>query len=281
MEFDLKGLRDLLPKPNQEAIHAIYAKTQAGKTTFLLQVMYEISHKLERPVLIYDTEGGMREFVEHWDPIYKKKYAKARIDIMVRRNIEKILRDHGTHVVLSMTGDDKVSKEAKEKTSGRMKLKMVQKSTVSEIAALVSKKGYCAILYDSFTMPFKLFGSNQENFPARSHAQNLWLLEMMNIIDEYDCSVWITNHATKNPTNMYAPEEMSGGAAIQYESKVILYLKKWEAKGATAYRTLKLMRYFNRPPNEHESLLKLTDEGFIDVEEDDMEADKDAARKRK
>ena len=281
IEFDLKGLRDLIAHPNREAIHAIYAKTQAGKTTFMLQIMYELSHKLERPVLIYDTEGGMHEFVNEWDSIHKAKYPKAKIDIMLGRRIDKILKDHGAHVVLSMSGDDKASKEAKEKTSGRFKLKTVQMARVSPMAALVSKKNYCAILYDSFTMPFKVFGPNQENFPARNHAQNLWLSELMNLIDEYGCSVWITNHATKNPTNVYAPEEMSGGAAIQYESKVILYLKKWEAKGATAYRSLKLMRYFSKPPNEHESLLKLTDDGFVDVEEDDMEADKEAAKKRK
>ena len=281
MEFDLDGLRELLPRPHSEAIHAVYATTQAGKTTLMLQVMYELSHKMEKPVLVYDTEGGLTDFIADWDPIHKIKYPNARVDVILRRNIEGILRDHGFHIAIGMSGEGKSSKEAKEKTSGRMKIKMVGKSNVSKIAALVAKEGYGAILYDSFTKPFKLFGSNQENFPARSNCQNFWLSEMMNLIDEYGCSIWITNHASKNPTIEWAPEEMSGGSAIQYDSKVIIYLKRWKAKGATDYRTLKLMRYFSKPPNEHETLIKLTDKGFIDVLPDDMEADKKAAKEKK
>ena len=102
---------------------------------------------------------------------------------------------------------------------------------------------------------------------------------MIDLIDEYSVVVFANHHATKYPALPYAMEEMAGGSAVQYFSKVILYLKKWRAKGATSYRTIKLSRYFDKPPLEYEGLMKLTNDGYIDATESEMEDDKKEAKK--
>ena len=195
----------------------------------------------------------------------------------MKRDIMKILQDHGSHMVMATSGDDRKSVEAKEKTSGKLKLRLVNKAITSPIAKRVNDKGYAAIFYDSFTMPFGVFGPNQENFPARAHAQSVWLGEMINLIDDYGTSIFVSHHSTKNPTDKYAREQMSGGKAVQYYSKVILTVFRHTAKGIEDYRSLRLIRYFNKAPHKHETVIRLTDNGYIDVKKDEL----DNARDRK
>ena len=270
----LKGISDLIGALNKEAIHAMFASSQVGKTTLWLEMLYDISDQLERPVLYYDTEGGGEEFVKQWEPIYRKKYPKAQVDVRMKRDFRSILKDHGKLVTMKMSGGKAVSVAAKEKTSGKLSLTLVDETFPSPMSKLVEEKNYAAIYYDSITMPMKFFGAEQQNFPVRNYAQTLWFGEMLNLIDEHAVYVIASHHSSKNPADPYAIEQMSGGSAVQYYSKIILYMKKWKANGATNYRSVKLVRYFNKPPNEHETLIKLTDQGYVDATMADMEADK-------
>lgn len=276
---DLKGISDLIGSLSKDSIHAVFGASQVGKTTLWLQMLYEVSDKLKKPVLFYDTEGGGEEFVRQWKPIFEKKYKNAQVDVRMKRDYKAVLRDHGKTVKIKMSGAERKSEEAKKNTSGKMSLVLVDEEYPSSIAKLVEEKKYAMIFYDSITMPMKFFGSEQQNFPARNYAQTLWFNEMLNLIDEHDCYIVASHHSSKNPADPYAIEQMSGGSAVQYFSKIILFMKKWRAKGATSYRTLKLVRYFSKPPNEHETLIKLTDVGYIDATEEMMEKDKQAAKR--
>lgn len=84
---------------------------------------------------------------------------------------------------------------------------------------------------------------------------------------------------SKNPADMYSVEQMAGGSAVQYFSKVILFMKKIDAKGARTYRRIKLARYFNKPPNTFETLVNLTNNGYVDATEDQMNEDKKEAQR--
>lgn len=271
LKSDLKAITDLIGPLNQDAIHAIYGASQVGKTLLQLQILYEVSHKTERPTLAYDTEGGMREFVEHWGPIFKKRYPKAVVDVRMKRDFRQILRDHGKLVKIKMSGDKAKSDEAKMNTGGKLGLTIVEDVYPSPILQLVQKRNYAMVFYDSVSMPMKYFGSEQQNFPARGSAMNLWFAEMLNIIDEGDCYVFASHHSSKNPALPYAREEMSGGTTVQFYSKVILYLKKWNSKGGKVYRSLKLSRFFDKPPNEYETIMELTDAGYVDVDKSKIE----------
>lgn len=274
----LKGISDLIGALNRDAIHACFGQSQVGKTTLWLEALYDISDQLGKPVLYYDTEGGGAQFVEQWEKIYKEKYPNAQVDVRMKRDFRAILKDHGKLVKPKYSGGKAVSEGAKEKTSGKLSIMLVDEDIESPIAKLIQEKGYGAIYYDSITMPMKFFGAEQQNFPARNYAQTLWFSEMLNLIDEHKVYVIASHHGSKNPADPYAVEQMAGGSAVQYYCKVILHMKKWKAKGATSYRTIKLVRYFNKAPNEHETLIKLTDKGYVDATMDDMEADKKSAR---
>ena len=279
VKLRLKAITGLIGELNSEAIIATYGMSQVGKTTLWLQMLYDISDQTGKPALAYDCEGGMQEFVKQWDAKFKKLYPKAQVDVRVKRDYKGILKDHGLIVKVKYSGADAKSDAAKRNTSGKMALTLVDEID-SEIEKLVVEKKYCAIMYDSITMPMKFFGSEQQNFPARSYAQTLWFQKMLDLIDDHGTYIIANHHASKNPANQYETEKMSGGGNVQYFCKVIIYIKKVEAKGARAYRWIKLARYFSKPPNEHETLVKLTDDGYIDVSEEDKEADIVAAKKR-
>ena len=106
--------------PSKNSIQSIYGVSQCGKTTLIIQLMYEISDKTGKSVLVYDTEGGVQQFIDDWDKIHREKYPKAKIEVFVKRDIMKILQDHGSHMVMATSGDDRKSVEAKEKTSGKL-----------------------------------------------------------------------------------------------------------------------------------------------------------------
>ena len=247
-------------------IYAISGESQSGKTTLAIQLAAEYSHKTGRKLLLYDTEGGGDEFLESWMPIHQEQYPKAEAVFRLKRNWRKILLDHGIP-----TADVGVSDK------GKMKVVPLDTMAESELEKFVKANNVGIIVYDSLTAPMQAFGSNQENFPVRNSVQNLWMQQMMDLIDEHNLVVIILNHVTKNPTNPYARAEMSGGKAIRHTSKVQFFLKKWEAKGVSTYRTLMLDRFYDVERGTREGLLQLTDDGYIDRTKEQMEE----ARKKK
>ena len=264
----LKAISELIGEYNQESIHALYGSSQVGKTTLVMQLLYEASELLQTDVLFYDTEGGGKQFLHDWDAVMRKRYPKAKqIHIRLVRNWKDVLLDHGKKV------------NAKVSDTGKMDVLVLEEKDPSPVEDFITKNKIGMVMYDSITMPMKKFGSARQNFPARNYAQTLWLGTMIDLIDRHNVIVFANHHASKDPALPYAAEEMTGGSAVQYFSKILLYMKKWRAKGATSYRTIKLQRYFNKAPNEHETLIKITDDGYIDVSAKDMEEDKKTARK--
>jgi len=267
--LSLKAISGLIGTLSRDAIHAVYGSSQVGKTTLIMNILYEVSEILQQDVLFYDTEGGGREFLEHWDTRLRKRYPKAKqVHVRMVRNWKEILKDHGKTV------EERVSE------SGKTDLKITGEQNPSQVQEFIKKNNIGMIFYDSITMPMKHFGAARENFPARNNAQTWWLESMIDLIDQYSCIVFTSHHSSKDPAMPYAQEQMSGGSAVQYFSKIIFYLKKWQAKGATGYRTIKLSRYFDKPPNEYENLMKLTENGFVDATEAEMEQDKKDAKKK-
>lgn len=261
---DLKAISTLIGKLNKESIHAIFGPSQVGKTTLQMQLCYEVSHKTEQPVLFYDTEGGLTEFVNHWDAVMKERYPKAVVDVRLMRKYNKILMDHGKRLNMKMGADKKKTEAGKANASGKLQPTLIEDIEPSPIVQLMLKKNYAMIFYDSVTMPLKYFGSEQQNFPARSTVANLWYSSMLDIIDECDAYVFASHHSSKNPAEPHSREKMAGGNASQFYSKIILYLKPYNQLNPNSYRRMKLIRYFNKAPNEHETLLQLTNKGYID-----------------
>lgn len=273
----IKGIGDLIGNLSKSSVMSFFAPPTGGKTILGLELLYDISDQTGQPVLYYDTEGGGNEFIEIWDEVFKKRYPKAQVDLRTRRQIDTILEDHGHLMNVQLSGEKRVSDKAKMNTGGKISALPVSRRKLSPMAELVAKKKYGAIFYDSFTMPFQVFGSLQQNFPARSDAQALWLSEMITMI-EAGAYVMMSCHETKNPAEPWAQAQMTGGKAIKHYSKVVFYMQKWTARGATAYRTIRLVRHPGKEENVHECMVKLTDDGYIDATKEDMERDKAKAR---
>lgn len=290
VQSDMISLSDMVGKYPDYALMALYGKSQAGKTTLGIQMMYEISHKTKRPALLYDTEGGIEAFVDAWHDKLIKRYPDAKIDIRYQRDIWDILRDHGQMVKIKQSADDKKTEKAMMNTSGKLSTVLLKEMDGdSPMKKLVLKNNYSAIMYDSFTMPFKWYGTNQQNFPARGDAQYLLLkdiqkLQDLNTDDKLPSSriILVNCHATKNPTNKYVIEEMSGGEAIQYNCKVILFLRYAQPELRLRYRRLILMRHPAKEANKHSGILKLTDDKcFVDYPAEVMEEEIEKLKKGK
>ena len=271
---EMKVFSELIGELSTEYIHAVYGASQSGKTTLLLQLLYEVSHRTGRPTLLYDTEGGARRFVDEWEPVYRKMYPLAQVHVRLRRNYKAILRDHGHTVQTAMSGDKAKSDAAKMKTGGKMTLKRVGEADPSPLMEAVLQEKYAMIVYDSFTEPMTFFGADQQNFPARSTAWNLWFIEAMSISDTGNCVVFGVHHMTQNPADPYAREMMSGGKATRHVSKIQLHVKKFAAKGISNYRKVALVRHFCKPPDVYVNYVKLTDNGYVDVTEEELERDR-------
>ena len=224
-------------------------------------------------ILLHNTEGGLTGFVEKWDKVMKERYPNAQVDVRLKRKYNKILQDHGKLLTMKMSGDKRKSDDAKKNTGGKMQPTLVEDIEPSPMVELMLKKKYSMVFYDSVTMPLKYFGSEQQNFPARSTISNLWYSSMIDIIDECDAYVFASHHSSKNPATPYAREQMAGGSASQFYSKIILFLKQYNQVNPNSYRRLKLVRYFNKAPNEHETLLQITDKGYIDKTQEEIDTE--------
>lgn len=262
----LKGLANLITKYSKRSIHAMAAMSQSGKTTLALDLAYEFSHKTGHNVVLYDTEGGLEDFVEQWDATMRKKYPNAKkIFVRVKRFWLDIMLDHGYDIKYKVSDNGRYGVSA-----------IKQEKTPIEEFVLLNDVRF--IVYDSITMPMKIFGAGQENFPARNTVQSLWFTTMISLIDNCKCIVWTNHHTSKNPADQYDPEKMSGGSAVHYHCKIILLMKKVDAKGARNYRRVRLVRhpriknFVNQ--NVPECILKMTDDGYFDGDDQSMEQDK-------
>ena len=262
--FDLQGLRYLLGNWWRVGpLYSLAGASQSGKTTWALQLGAEYSHKTGRAVCLYDTEGGGQEFLDAWMPIHKETYPNAKAVLRTKRNWRKILHDHGIP-----TADVEISK------GGKMKVVPLDTMMVSPMDEFCTEKDVGMIIYDSMTMPMQAFGSNQENFPVRASAQQLWMHQMIDLSDEHDILCMITNHVTANPTDPYRRPELAGGKAVHHNCKVQFYIKRWEAKGITHYRTVKLDRFYDVGKGTKESHFMLTDNGYEDRSLEELKADR-------
>ena len=265
--IDLKAFGDLIEKWRVSPLYSIAGESQSGKTTVAIQLAAEYSHKTGKPFAFFDTEGGADEFLAAWMPIHQKKYPKARGIVITCRTWQKIIAKHGTEAVQTIS------------EKGKMKVTVSKIHPISEMQTFVKDNDICCIVYDSFTMPMQAFGINQENFPVRNTVQQMWLHAMIDLVDEYGVLVILTNHMTKNPTDAWRRPELVGGKALHHNCKVQFYVRKWEARGLTKCRTVKLDRYYSIAKGEKETHMELTDNGFIDLTEEELDAKRGSKKK--
>lgn len=274
-------------------IHGVFAESQSGKTIMLLQQACKISSKTGKPALYVDTEGGGHNFVKTWMPKFEKMYKDCKVDVFETKRWKQILKDHGKNTSIGNTADSRKTEAGKDSMkSTKMTIHLLEDYTDDYDRNKIlmtcydkqakNKCKYCAIVYDSVTHPLKYFATNTQNFPARANFIEWWYDTMQFLSDEFKGLVIFTiNHESKNPQNQYDKPIMTGGNTVQYNSKVQFRINKLDGKLTKNVRVVILKRYFDKAPDIHKNYCRLTDDGFVDLTKEEIDAIHKAAAKRK
>ena len=228
-------------------IVSIFGDTQIGKTTLATQIVHDIAKTTGKPALIYDTEGGVTDTVQSLK-------CDDLVEIHQADDIRDILHDHGFKVEIKIT------------EMMIIKMREILKETDTPILRSLQKKKYCAIVYDSFTAPLKVFGYGQENQTSKSNAQWLWNKGITAMQRKFPCSVIQLHHSTYPKSKDDKKDEpvkaqMIGGWGLQYASKYICRLEKIHD---TADRILTSTRHPYHAPEARKAVIRLKN-GFHDI----------------
>lgn len=282
----IKAVSELIGAYDDVSIMALAAPSMAGKTTLGLTLAYEYSAITGRNACIFDTEGGAKRFVEKWDKRLKERFPKAKTPLVyLCRNYKAILKAHGRILFEKYSDSGKLTVNLKHTIEEGKRYRddltnKIIKTPAPDFIQFIRDNDIGFVIYDSFTMPFSSeIPPSVENNPAKNFIQNLWhrcIIDL--VIDKEGCFVMTLHHMSKNPMEPQAEESMTGGKSVRHNSKVILYMKKFEAFGAKTYRKLQLARYYDKPAMTEQRYLNLTDRGYVDATEDQMESAKTAAK---
>jgi len=246
-----------------EDIVFIYGLPNVGKSLFLLQESYyQLSQGYS--VLWIDTEGGIDEMMKVWSDKLKKRYGvKKDIRVVKIRSFSSFMKYLGKNVEVSASNKGKITIQLKgesKKKDGIRIFDVVRDKTL--------------VVVDSFTAPFRLaIPSSTENLPARSDAYALAVESLFRLMDSRDdVVVMMSVHSSFTPTNPFEVKHgYVGGMVLKYFSKRIMFIEKPRKNKLSDYRKL----WFMRSPRCKEwgeySWMKITDEGYIEVDEKEVE----------
>lgn len=242
----LKAVQHVIGEIPTEGIVSLYGDSQTGKTTLACQIAADICRKKKKKALIFDTEGGVTATV-------KSLGLQDVIDVHTEYDIRSILYDHGYNMELVV--------------GGKLDLKLKEKFKISDIIKMAKKKEYCCVIYDSYTLPFKLFGYDMENLSSRNATHWKLYLGIIDLQKSVGCAIIQIHHISyppkknKNDPNEVVEPVMIGGSAIEYASKYIARLEKIEG---TNQRILIGIRHPEYAPKARQYAMKL-EKGFKDV----------------
>jgi len=241
----LKAIDKLLGNPiTTKNRISLYGEAEAGKSTLALQIADAISKKTKRPALIYDTEGGIHDTLKSFG-------FGNNLHVWPEQDIKDIMYDHGTEMDIIFGGNITIRRKAIHDVS-----QMMQRCKFNK---------YSCIVYDSWSMPLKLFGG-LENFNTRSQVHWMWDYEVKRIQRKLECVVILLHHSYKpivEEKNKLPPDPIiTGGQPVRYASKYIIHVERVDA---TDNRLLRAARHPQYAPFKYKSIVKLTGKGFVDV----------------
>ena len=278
---DLKAINELLDGGFEEHIPtSIFGLPETGKTIFLNQEACFISKTLKSGALLIDTEGGNYITLLKWIKIFQQKFGaeydivKCKVEgdkITYSKEPEKLplfvinLRDIKTFMQFFGLGI-----EINISDKGKFSIRYVN-STKNFCQEMLSQYDISVLVIDSLSSPLAVFSGGEVNYPARADALKLWFSTIQAIAEDNDIFIFISHHATFNPENPYSEPSMYGGKWVKHNTKISLYFERSEStkKELQNIRRIYLTRYFDKPRFALMKKVKLTDNGFEDVEKDD------------
>jgi hypothetical protein len=120
------------------------------------------------------------------------------------------------------------------------------------------KAGY--LIIDSFTQAFTAaFGQSRQTYPGRHNVNMTVLTQLHDVCFDYDLVCAVTHHRTKDPANPRSKVAATGGSAVGYNFKEVIYIK-----GSThnELRNISILRYADKAKGES-VILKINDDGYV------------------
>lgn len=287
-------------------VEAFFGASESGKSILLIQEMVFDAAESNTGAILVDTEGGDWQMLREWGPVFEKRFNTKITPIDVRlkwtekpkkkivdgeekrekefvpkvkltldpkewdntpifvvraRGLRNLCAFFGAHVNL------RISKR------GKMGVRFLG-SIENMCNTLLEEYDTDFVVVDSLSNPLAVFSGGLVNYPARSEALKLIFKSVQEEVCDVNEPVFVmSHHATFDPQNKYSEPSAFGGKWVKHNTKVSYYLKETGSKKKehAGIRFLYLTRWFDKKRFAERSRIRLTDDGFFDVDEAEKE----------
>ncbi len=269
MQSYLKNMRELVGEsflPTE--LYSFFAMPNCGKTVYLIGEVINLMHNDDVRVLWIDTEGGFKDMWTIWRDRFMTRFGMKSFN----ENNFYYKRTYSYPEIMEFLGKS-VEMDFSSNKSTLYFHGNVKKGTPNVYDDFGKKRDKTLIVLDSMTNVFNMgLVTNTQNFPIRSDATGLLINALYELSDKVNAPIFISNHASLNPTNPYEVHpHLKGGSMMYYSSKYVTLIEKPKKKVLEDIRKV----YAVRSPYHKEwskyVWLKLSENGYEDVTEAEID----------
>lgn len=312
----LPSIQDLIGGVPRGTILGALGAPGAGKSTLFMQACAEVARFDKGSIIIMDTENKFAVFFHlcaGLSEAYGMNLNPVRVKCVVKKGGTKTEPTFDT----TFEFEDEVNPKATNVfiihqpdltpisimlgrgfrlhiyESGKFKVSMLAGAWVGDvedipIVKFMVKNKCRALLFDSVTQPFDEIPAVSENFPARTDATQILMIQLHKIAAHLDIPIMATFHESKNDTSPFNKQlKIEGGKAVGYNLAYTLYLLLQNEigllpKGAAKPKTLPrderavyVARAPARQPWANVRYFTITENGLVTGDEDGSEKEQE------
>mgnify|MGYP001616783714 CR=1 FL=1 len=227
---------------------ALYSDYNVGKSILAIQVACHAFIQTGKPALVIDTEMNFvdeeaRQRIVGW---FEKRWSKeldgkpVKIDFVFKPNIYKLYNYVGSEGRKLHRGKDveeakmfdwvyfDALKEMRQVTRGGKTFNHPVYYNRNDSPLLNESEGHSIVILDSLSQPVKeeMPTPPNQNFPARAACENHLLGRLVDVANERNVPVLVTNHLSTAPEDQqYHTGNQYGGGPVGYHFKYKVRLK--------------------------------------------------------
>jgi len=242
------------------AVSGAYALPDTGKTWLTHQFAVSNLKHSKLGSLIIETEAYKGSYYGKYSNVFYDRFdvKGKKVDYIHVKGLKQVCELFGLEYVKDDSG-----KKAK------IYIKDIPEKKAKNYPLILTDsilKKYSFIGIDSFSKPFKgEISGGTADFPARAQISDRLFYKFDDMFMSHDIAMFITVHASKDPTSPFGRPHQYGAETLLYNCKFLLSLlgadkstyEKWGSEG----RRVELKRFPGTPPVTKPLRLKL-DWGF-------------------
>ena len=224
------------------AVSGVYALPDTGKTWLTHQFAVSNLRNSKKSSLIIETEAYKDTHYGRYSDVYYKRFEinDKRVDYIHVRGLKPLCELFGLDYIKDDSGK-KVKIYIKD-----IPAKKVKNYPLMLSDSILKKYSYIGI--DSFSKPFKgEISGGTADFPARAQVSDRLFYKFDDIFMKHDLALFVTVHASKDPTSPFGRPHQYGAETLLYNCKFLLGLlgpdkatyEKWGGEG----RRMELKRF--------------------------------------